>query len=80
MHDHDGPHPHLDGDSGENGVFEVDATTLWRRMLVIQRIFGCYNSARMRAALDLGVDDGFVRTFSLRREYSCLQLQRLTFY
>ncbi|KAK3312640.1 hypothetical protein B0H66DRAFT_568568 [Apodospora peruviana] len=34
----------------------VDAETLWRRMLAIQRAFGCYNSARMRAALEVGGD------------------------
>jgi len=31
----------------------VDPSTLWRRMLALQRRFGCYNSARMRAALEL---------------------------
>ncbi|KAK1833918.1 hypothetical protein QBC39DRAFT_369548 [Podospora conica] len=31
---------------------ETDPETLWRRMLALQRMFGCYNSARMRAALD----------------------------
>lgn len=31
----------------------IDAETLWRRMLAVQRRFGCYNSARMRAAVDL---------------------------
>ncbi|KAK0712396.1 hypothetical protein B0T26DRAFT_714180 [Lasiosphaeria miniovina] len=50
----------LDGgeppDAGNNGD-GVDSRTLWRRMLAIQRMFGCYNSARMRAALDAGVDD-----------------------
>jgi len=34
----------------------VDPETLWRRMLALQRRFGCYNSARMRAALDQDVD------------------------
>ncbi|KAK0724632.1 hypothetical protein B0H67DRAFT_449079, partial [Lasiosphaeris hirsuta] len=37
----------------------VDAETLWKRMLAIQRMFGCYNSARMRAALDTGAE-GFI--------------------
>jgi hypothetical protein len=55
------PHPgSLDGYVAE---VEVDSVTLWKRMLVIQRIFGCYNSARMSAALDTGVEDGFVRMF-----------------
>ncbi|KAK3385660.1 hypothetical protein B0H63DRAFT_473368 [Podospora didyma] len=41
---------------------EIDSKTLWRRMLVIQRMFGCYNSARMQAALETGTgfEDGFV--------------------
>ncbi|KAK0649583.1 hypothetical protein B0T16DRAFT_456985 [Cercophora newfieldiana] len=51
-HDDDSPHAEIEA--------EVDSVTLWRRMLVIQRMFGCYNSARMRAALDLGVEDKFV--------------------
>jgi len=42
---------------------DIDLNTLWHRMLAIQRVFGCYNSARMRAALDSGVEDEFVRTF-----------------
>ncbi len=40
---------------------DVDAESLWRRMLTVQKIFGCYNSARMRAALDMGVESVFVR-------------------
>lgn len=41
---------------------QVDEETLWRRMLAIQRVFGCYNSARMRAALEMGGDSsGFIR-------------------
>jgi len=47
----------------QNSDFEVDSVTLWRRMLVIQRMFGCYNSARMQAAIDLGVEDSFIRKF-----------------
>lgn len=39
---------------------DIDLNTLWHRMLAIQRVFGCYNSARMRAALDSGVEDEFV--------------------
>jgi len=35
---------------------DVDPTELWHTMLAIQRVFGCYNSARMRAALELGDD------------------------
>ncbi|KAK1760152.1 hypothetical protein QBC47DRAFT_366534 [Echria macrotheca] len=38
----------------------VDTETLWRRMLAIQRLFGCYNSARMRAALEMGEESGFI--------------------
>ncbi|KAH8890285.1 hypothetical protein GQ53DRAFT_601388, partial [Thozetella sp. PMI_491] len=38
----------------------TDAATLWRRMLTVQKLFGCYNSARMQAALELGADSGFV--------------------
>ncbi|KAI6355469.1 hypothetical protein MCOR25_008191 [Pyricularia grisea] len=30
----------------------VDAADLWRRMLAVQRIYHCYNSARISAALD----------------------------
>lgn len=30
----------------------TDPETLWRRMLALQRTLGCYNSARMRAALE----------------------------
>lgn len=45
----------------ESEIDDIDAGTLWRRMLAIQRVFGCYNSARMRAALDLGLEDGLIR-------------------
>jgi hypothetical protein len=44
-------------ETAETKSTEVDSVTLWRRMLVIQRLFGCYNSARMSAALEMG-DDG----------------------
>ncbi|KAL8288471.1 hypothetical protein RB597_000535 [Gaeumannomyces tritici] len=30
----------------------MDSLSLWRRMLAVQRVFGCYNSARISAALD----------------------------
>lgn len=39
----------LDGDAGKS-----DPTELWRTMLAIERNFGCYNSARMRAAIEMG--------------------------
>jgi len=60
------PH-HLDGleTSGcSSAEKDVDAETLWRRMLAIQRVFGCYNSARMRAALEMDEDSGgFIRMY-----------------
>jgi hypothetical protein len=34
-------------------------------MLAVQRAFGCYNSARMRAALEMGGEEGFMRTLLL---------------
>ncbi|KAK4445923.1 hypothetical protein QBC34DRAFT_154247 [Podospora aff. communis PSN243] len=52
--------PHPESPDGDLAEVEVDSVTLWRRMLVIQRMFGCYNSARMSAALDTGAEDGFV--------------------
>jgi hypothetical protein len=53
------------GDANDGGACSpnIDPETLWLRMLTIQRMFGCYNSARMRAALDTGAESGFVRTF-----------------
>lgn len=60
------PH-HLEGlergsEDGCGIASEVDEETLWRRMLAIQRVFGCYNSARMRAALETGGDgNGAIR-------------------
>jgi len=35
----------------------TDPAILWRTMLAIQRTFGCYNSARMRAAIEMGEED-----------------------
>ncbi|KAI6086625.1 hypothetical protein F4821DRAFT_126817 [Hypoxylon rubiginosum] len=37
-------------EEGTNG----DPERLWKRMLALQRAFGCYNSARMSAALSSG--------------------------
>jgi hypothetical protein len=53
----------LQEDHNSSRTTDVEPELLWRRMLTIQRIFGCYNSARMRAALDMrshgvGSDDG----------------------
>ncbi len=57
-HEHDAGSPgsSSSGSSANMGIStdDVDPETLWRRMLAIQRMFGCYNSARMRAALDMG--------------------------
>jgi hypothetical protein len=50
---------HFDPLDGEGD--SVDPSRLWQKMLAIQRVFGCYNSARMRAALEMGVEDGFMR-------------------
>lgn len=33
---------------------DVDPSMLWRTMLAIERAFGCYKSARMRAAIEMG--------------------------
>ncbi|KAK5657366.1 hypothetical protein OQA88_2936 [Cercophora sp. LCS_1] len=41
-------------DSPATSDSDIDSETLWRRMLEIQRTFGCYNSARMDAALENG--------------------------
>jgi hypothetical protein len=43
----------------------VDSDRLWKRMLSVQRVFGCYNSARMSAALSAGDKEVVCR---LRRE------------
>ncbi|KAK0705766.1 hypothetical protein B0T21DRAFT_298883 [Apiosordaria backusii] len=40
------------GDDDEDE--ELDTEILWRQMLAVQDRFGCYNSARMRAALEGG--------------------------
>lgn len=37
-------------EEGTNG----DPERLWKRMLALQQIYGCYNSARMAAALESG--------------------------
>ena len=42
---------------------DLDAELLWHRMLTVQQIFGCYNSARMTAALEMGNDGGIVRKY-----------------
>ena len=42
---------------------DLDAELLWHRMLTVQQIYGCYNSARMTAALEMGNDGGIVRKF-----------------
>lgn len=46
---------------------DIDSETLWRRMLEIQRTFGCYNSARMDAALESG--EGVARGFTIHTDY-----------
>lgn len=38
----------------------VDPSLLWQNMLAVQRAFGCYNSARMRAAVEMGGDEGLM--------------------
>lgn len=50
---------HFDPLDGTDGDAD-DTARLWRRMLAIQRAFGCYRSARMSAALEAG-EDGVVR-------------------
>ncbi|KAI0014773.1 hypothetical protein F4780DRAFT_169427 [Xylariomycetidae sp. FL0641] len=51
-------------EEGTNG----DPEKLWKRMLALQRIYGCYNSARMSAALSSG------NTSLLRPSKACLDL------
>ncbi|KAK2071373.1 hypothetical protein P8C59_005802 [Phyllachora maydis] len=51
---------HFDPLDGTDGDAD-DTARLWRRMLAIQRAFGCYRSARMSAALEAG-EDGVVPT------------------
>jgi hypothetical protein len=49
-----------------NGIDDcIDPSLLWQNMLAVQRAFGCYNSARMRAALETGGEEGFMRMLSL---------------
>jgi hypothetical protein len=40
---------------------KVDPEMLWHRMLMLQSIFNCYNSARMWAALEVGAEGRFLR-------------------
>lgn len=40
---------------------EGDPERLWKRMLVLQQIYGCYRSARMSAALELGDSNSLLR-------------------
>jgi hypothetical protein len=42
-----------------------DPVTLWKSMLAIQRAFGCYNSARMRAAVEMDGEEEHVRKFTV---------------
>lgn len=39
---------------------EIDTQLLWRRMLAIQRTFGCYNSTRMNIAIEMGESNASV--------------------
>lgn len=50
---------HFDPLDGEG--HDSDTAALWQTMLSIQREFGCYNSARMRAAIELGDEHVAVR-------------------
>lgn len=50
-----------------------DPERLWRRMLELQQAYGCYNSARMSAALESG-------DASLRREFSPYPCPRYGFH
>ncbi|CCC09563.1 hypothetical protein SMACR_03594 [Sordaria macrospora] len=38
----------------------IDTQLLWRRMLAIQRTFGCYNSTRMQLAIEMGEQNASV--------------------
>ncbi|KAI1299885.1 hypothetical protein F5Y03DRAFT_243225 [Xylaria venustula] len=51
-------------EEGTNG----DPDRLWMRMLALQQMFGCYNSARMSAALSSG------NVSKLRPSKACLDL------
>ncbi|EAA30330.2 hypothetical protein GE21DRAFT_10569 [Neurospora crassa] len=39
---------------------DIDPQLLWRRMLAIQRTFGCYNSTRMNIAIEIGEQNASV--------------------
>ncbi|KAK1782281.1 hypothetical protein QBC45DRAFT_403413 [Copromyces sp. CBS 386.78] len=39
---------------------DIDTQLLWRRMLAIQRTFGCYNSTRMQLAIEMGEQNASV--------------------
>jgi len=62
---------HSDHRHRQLGGEGVDSEQLWRRMLAVQRIFGCYNSARMSAALSAGDEEQVGR---LRPSKACLDL------
>lgn len=51
---------YVDPIDGDNQEESLDAEYLWRRMLTVQKRFGCYNSARMSAALEVGPESGIV--------------------
>ncbi len=40
---------------------QLDTAHVWKRMLALQRMFGCYNSARMSAALEDEAVEAVVR-------------------
>ena len=42
----------------------IDTQLLWRRMLAIQRTFGCYNSTRMQLAIEMGEQNASVRMYN----------------
>lgn len=48
-------------EEGTNG----DPERLWKRMLALQQIYGCYRSARMSAALESGDISSLLRKFFL---------------
>lgn len=54
----------------------TDPETLWRRMLTLQRTLGCYNSARMRAALEQEnpEEGGGVRMFPMPFNLNCARM------
>lgn len=61
-------HGHARRSSWASGISteEVGTELLWRRMLAVQRRFGCYNSARMQAALDAGTADSAADEYETR--------------